>query len=150
MNLDPSLLPQSWGYTAGIDSIYITGPGITGVSGGITYISPADTGIYNYLITFVDEYGCAWSNTFKLRVNPLPPINLGNDTLTCAPASFILNGGPGMNAYQWSTGATTQTITVTQTGTYQLTITDANNCHSTDAIEVNIIALPANQAIKHQ
>lgn len=149
MNLDPSLLPQSWGYIANIDSIYITGPGVLGSTGGITYIQPSDTGNFNYLITFVDDFGCAWSETFKLRVNPVPPLNLGNDTTTCAPATFILNAGPGMTTYLWNTGATTQTISVTQSGIYQVSIKDIKNCRASDAVEINIIPLPVNQAIKH-
>jgi|GEM_PF-6158171 len=55
-----------------------------------------------------------------IPVNNLPPVNLGNDTTVCRgqPFSKTLDAGPGHAPYLWSTGETTQTITVTQPGTY--------------------------------
>lgn len=52
-------------------------------------------------------------------------VSLGADTLRlCAPGqNFTLNAqNPGAN-YLWSTGATTQSISVNQTGTYSVTVT---------------------------
>jgi hypothetical protein len=41
-------------------------------------------------------------------------------------------------SYQWSTGATTQIIQVTQPDIYCVTVTDTNGCRSTDCINVNV------------
>jgi len=53
-------------------------------------------------------------------VNSPPPINLGNDTTICRgqPFSKILDAGAAHGPYLWSTGETTQTIIITQPGTY--------------------------------
>jgi gliding motility-associated-like protein len=54
-------------------------------------------------------------------------------TITLSTANF--NGGPG-TVYQWSTGATTPNITVSQPGTYSVTVTYAGNCVVVDTIKV--------------
>ena len=41
--------------------------------------------------------------------------------------SVVLDAGPGFSSYQWNTGASTQTITVTQAGTYDVTVSK-NGC----------------------
>jgi len=40
-------------------------------------------------------------------------------------------------SYEWSTGATTATTTVTESGTYTITVTDCNGCTAVD--EVNVV-----------
>ncbi len=51
-------------------------------------------------------------------------LNLGNDTTLCNGSSLTLNAANAGSAYLWSTGATTQTVTVTQTGTYLVQVTN--------------------------
>lgn len=49
--------------------------------------------------------------------------SLGIDTIVCQN-SYTINGPPGYTSYNWSTGATTQNITVTSSGNYSLTATN--------------------------
>ena len=45
--------------------------------------------------------------------------------------------------YQWSTGATTSNITVTQAGNYTVTVTDANGCSATsDPVTITVYPPP--------
>ena len=55
--------------------------------------------------------------------------------------SCLLSGVEGYSSYTWSTGDTTQTITVSQTGTYCLTVIDSVGCEATDSI---VVARPYN------
>jgi len=73
-----------------------------------------------------------------LIVNLLPTVNLGADTI-CNGCSIILDAG-SFTSYDWSTGATTQTITVDTTGTYSVIVTDANGCINADTIVVDILS----------
>ncbi|MBC8147028.1 MAG: hypothetical protein H8E98_03450, partial [Bacteroidetes bacterium] len=61
---------------------------------------------------------------------------LGKDTLVCSFAPFVLttanfNGG---TSFLWSTGDTTPSISIIQTGVYSVTVTYDNNCQVTDDI----------------
>ncbi len=60
-----------------------------------------------------------WNDTIKKTVDaviPYPSVFLGNDTSLRAGSSIQLDAGPGFSSYDWSTGATTQTIMVDTTG----------------------------------
>jgi subtilisin-like proprotein convertase family protein len=110
LNLAPSLLPQSWGYTAPIDSTWVTGPFTIGTQGNATVIRPTAVGDFIYTVSILDNYGCIWDTTVYLHVNPLPSVNLGNDAIFCQGNQQVLDAGAGMAAYNWNTGATSRTL----------------------------------------
>ncbi len=80
----------------------------------------------------------AFSNSLTAVIHPKPTPNLGNDTLLPAGSTVILNAGAGSLYYNWSTGATTQTITVTNTGTYSVTATTQYGCSASDTVHITI------------
>ena len=63
-----------------------------------------------------------------------PVIALGEDIETCED-SVVLDAGEGFNFYQWSTGETTQTIVVTETGEYA--VSASNVIDNNNALEFN-------------
>ncbi len=65
----------------------------------------------------------------------LPSVSLGSDTLVNA-GNYTLDPGPGYLSYLWSTGATTQTITVQSSGWFWVTVTNSN-CPATDSVFVD-------------
>lgn len=66
-------------------------------------------------------------------------------TTFCQGGSVVLDAGMVAGAsYLWSNGATTQTTTITTSGTYSAVVTKANGCSATtNAITVTVNALPA-------
>ncbi|HNP48842.1 MAG TPA: T9SS type A sorting domain-containing protein, partial [Bacteroidia bacterium] len=70
-------------------------------------------------------------------INTSPTISLGPDTIHVFN-STILNPGSGFTAYSWSTTETTPTITVTNSGSYCVTVTASTNCTATDCIFVDV------------
>ncbi len=96
----------------------------------------------NYSVKVTDDIGCSDSSKIKIQVNDLPTINLGNDTTICENTTLNLDAkNSGLN-YVWNNGATTQKITVAETGTYSVTVTDAIGCLSMDEIEIIVNPLP--------
>ena len=80
--------------------------------------------------------------TLLFAINPLPVVNMGNDTAICQGQSIILDAGnPGAN-FNWSTLENTQTISVDSAATYSVTLTNANGCSATDDIIISINPLP--------
>jgi hypothetical protein len=71
-------------------------------------------------------------------VAPIPVVNLGNDTTIVSGASVVLHAGPGFDAYLWSTGQTTQTITVNATGVYSVEVW-SNGCNGSDTVTVSVV-----------
>ena len=71
-------------------------------------------------------------------------VNAGADRTICNGESVQLTA-TGANGYSWNTGQTTSSITVspTTTTTYTVSATNIYNCTSTDAVVVNVNALPA-------
>jgi hypothetical protein len=89
----------------------------------------------SYAVTVTFGLNCAGADTINLVVVPNPTVNLGNDTLFCSNLGLTLDAGPG-NTYAWSTGATSQTISLSAGGTYSVTVTNAGNCSAVDTIVV--------------
>ena len=71
-------------------------------------------------------------------INPLPVVDLGNDTLIASGNYVVLDAGNGFANYLWSTQELTQTIAVNTAGNYTVTVTDANGCQADDEIIVNV------------
>ena len=83
-------------------------------------VQPTEPPAVNCWDNFVfDTASCTWENT-GTPIN-LPTIDLGPDQIICAGQSTTLNAPAGFDSYLWSNGATTQSITVNQSGTYSVT-----------------------------
>jgi gliding motility-associated-like protein len=63
-------------------------------------------------------------------------LNLGTTRSLCLGDSAVLDAGPGKTEYTWSTGDTTQKITVFDPGTYYVFVRSGNQCTAADTIEV--------------
>ncbi len=86
------------------------------------------------------------SDSVQLFVHALPTAYLGpDDSIWLYNESVVLNAGGGFTSYHWSTGETTQTITVVgltvQIGPhmYTVTVTDSWGCSATDNITITVL-----------
>jgi Tfp pilus assembly protein PilX len=70
-----------------------------------------------------------------IAIPPALPLSLPDETIVaCNQTSTLLDAGSGGSSYLWSTGATSQTITVNAPGTYSVTV--SNGCAKTDQTNV--------------
>jgi gliding motility-associated-like protein len=95
-----------------------------------------------YIITVIDANGCEASDTVNLVVNALPTPNLGADITICADANEVIFDAGAFTSYDWSTGATTQTIQTKTSGEYIVTVTDVNGCEASDTVNLVVNPLP--------
>ena len=116
-----------------------SGPGITDPVAG--EFDPNSAGFGDHLIIYqVDQAGCQASDSLVLTVSDQPQVNLGPDTLICAP-SVTLDPQSTAMTYLWSTGVTTSTLTVNQSGTYAVTVSNGG-CQATDTIDLELASVP--------
>ncbi|MEI7801068.1 MAG: T9SS type A sorting domain-containing protein, partial [Bacteroidota bacterium] len=94
-----------------------------------------------YIISVTDSNGVVASDT--VVINELAQINFQDTTTnatcpTCTDgiATTTISGGTPPYHYNWSNGATTNTIDSLPAGTYYVTVTDDNNCLAIDTVTV--------------
>ncbi len=92
-----------------------------------------------YSVTVTDSFGCEGFDTIVVTVLPAPIVDLGPDTSICIGDILTLDAGPGVS-YSWLPSGSTQTIDVTTSGTYSVTVTGANGCQGTDEITVTVVS----------
>ncbi|MEZ5108766.1 MAG: choice-of-anchor L domain-containing protein [Bacteroidia bacterium] len=94
-----------------------------------------------YAVTVTDANGCIDSVSYTLAAytNPTPVIT--GTAAICQNQSSLLDAG-SFTSYNWSTGASTQTISVTQSGTYSVTVTNSNGCSAAASFAVLVNPLP--------
>lgn len=110
------------------------------------WVAPTTTETYSVSATAAN--GCVGTQIDSVVVNPLPNANAGLDETICVGASVTLNASGG-TSYSWSpanglsaTNINNPTVTLNNTQTYTVLVTDANGCQNTDDIIVNTVPLP--------
>ena len=95
----------------------------------------------SYSVTLTDGNGCSSVSSPELiTVNPLPVSQISGNTTICQGSTTTLTASAG-TSYLWSTGDTTQAITVGILGNYSVTVTDANACSQLSSV-TNIVVNP--------
>ncbi|MBX7180480.1 MAG: T9SS type A sorting domain-containing protein [Bacteroidia bacterium] len=121
---------------AGFTSYAWTGPnGFTATTQSITA-----TAAGTYTVGATNSGGCTGTASATVTVNAGPTPTITGNLNVCNGSSTTLDGGAGFSTYAW-TGpsgftASTQTITATAAGTYNLTVTDANGCQGSSSATV--------------
>jgi PKD repeat protein len=99
----------------------------------VTFCNPS---IGTYCIVVTDANGCTASTCYQYQSNCNLLISVNPDTIRCALGfgygiAASATGGSGPYTYQWTTGATTDYICVTSSGSYCVTVTDNMGCSET-------------------
>jgi Secretion system C-terminal sorting domain/SprB repeat/Alpha amylase, catalytic domain/Domain of unknown function (DUF1939) len=133
-------------------SASVTATGGTGAytylwTGGYTTptIGAPTTGIYS--VTVTDANNCKKSTQVNVGLNTTPPTAQINSAggLTCVSNSVVLSNSttPANYQYLWSNNSTGSSLTVSQAGTYSLTVTDnTNGCKANNNITVSTNTTP--------
>ncbi|MCW5907832.1 MAG: PKD domain-containing protein [Chitinophagales bacterium] len=98
-------------------------------SNGATTSSINVTASGTYTVTVANARGCkkTFSQVVTVNSNPTATATPTN-TSFCTGSAGVTISSSAATSYLWSNGATTQNITVTNSGAYTVTVTDANGC----------------------
>lgn len=94
----------------------------------------------NYAVT-VTVAGCTASGSTLIEPSPLQAFSLGPDTTLCTGEDLYLVAPVSADTYLWSDGSTTNTLSVSQAGTYWLSAS-LEACTEYDSIEISLQSLP--------
>ena len=107
-------------------------------SGVVTGVS---TGSATITYTVTDGNGCTNSTSASVSVDSTPavPLIVANGPTTICPSSSLTLTAPAGYTYVWSTGDQTASISVNQTDSYTVTVSNAAGCSTTSApIDVTV------------
>jgi len=96
------------------------------------------------LTTSYTNNACPGTASKSITITTAPDVSITNAENTfdiCPDASLVLGVNTTFTSYSWSTGSTDATITITEPGTYNVTVIAANGCRLT--AEQIIGGLPA-------
>jgi hypothetical protein len=99
----------------------------------------------SYTVSYNDGSGCGvlTSAPFVVTINPLPTVSISGSTEICLGNQNVLDAGAGFSSYQWSTGETTQTISISTAGPYSVTVTNSNGCRNSASVTATFVTLSA-------
>lgn len=95
-----------------------------------------------YTVDITDQNGCPGSQAIEVTVYMSPTVDLGPDAVYCADETVTIDAGNAGSTFEWSNGLTSQVITVTESGTYSVDVTNPDGCVSSDEIQITINDLP--------
>jgi N-acetylneuraminic acid mutarotase len=96
----------------------------------------------NYAVTVSDQSGCSSTCNETVTVGSGPSCSISGNLSVCQGGTTELCATPGLSSYLWSTGETTQCITVGD-GNYSVTVADQSGCSSTCNETVTVSAGPS-------
>lgn len=145
INLGPTVQQLCQGQTLTLNA----GPQLNGSTyrwqDGSTNSSLVVTQSGIYTVTVTSPQGCSTQATTTVTALPVPIVNLGPAfQQICQGQTLTLTAGvhPAGSTYRWQNGSTNNTLTVTQSGTYSVTVTSPQGCSTQAATTVVVNSLP--------
>ena len=133
-------------FCAGSSTTLDAGPGFnayawSGGNGSNQSITVAGGGTYTVTVTAAN--GCTGTASRTVNVLAAPTPNIVAQPYACN-GQFTLNAGPGFSTYAWSSpGGSSASLTVSSSGLYTVTVTNASGCSGTGSFTAIIPAPPS-------
>ncbi|MEL7427452.1 MAG: hypothetical protein AAFN81_30965, partial [Bacteroidota bacterium] len=109
-----------------------------------TEITVDEPGVY--ALSLIDGNGCPATDQITLTELPLPTFDLQGDTTFCAGLNTTLSTTPAFPTYNWSSGSSEASITLSASTDVSVTVTDDNGCSAIESAAVSEIVLPVADA----
>lgn len=153
-NQDCNYIPQ---VDLGADTVYLCdGSTLTldaGPDGTVSYLwstgettQTIDVTTAGTYVVIVENGTCPSCDSVTVFVTPSVSVDLGPDLSPCDNSVITLDAGATPPNYNWSTGNTSQTIDVTTSGTYSVTV-DNGGCFATDDVVITYYPTPSDPSV---
>ncbi len=97
---------------------------------------------FNIMVRGVDEdCNIPVPDTISL-IGAIETPDLGNDTLLCRGMQYLIEPASTYNSYLWSDGSNAPSITVSETGVYEVAVTNIDGCFSNNSVYVQFAENP--------
>lgn len=104
-------------------------------TGNVLAVSAGGT----YTVTATNVQGCSASTNVTVTANSLPVVMITDNTSICQGQTATLTASATSNCtYTWSTGSYENSIHVSATGNYTVTVTNANGCFVNRSVNVTV------------
>ena len=114
-----------------------------GETGATVTVAPMESTTYTVTATAtIDECTASADTSVDVTINALPQVNISGEFSFCQGESTTLIATEGYT-YLWNNNLPSQSISVSEGGTYTVTVTDGNNCSNSTSVSVNMLDLPA-------
>ena len=135
---NPSILGEATFCSGGYTTLTATGGDSYQWSTGATSASINVNTAGNYSVTASTSNGCSGSASVTVIQNQASDVTISGNTVICSGVGTSLTASSGTD-YLWSTGETTQSITISNPGTYSVTVTNSNGCSNFAAQTVSMM-----------
>lgn len=98
-------------------------------------ITVSSAGIYWVNVT---QGSCNLTDSVEIQFIPYPDTPLPAEITLCPGEQIVLNGGSPATSWLWNTGEVTQTVSVSQSGTYSV-ISSNQQCQHSDTTVVSVV-----------
>ncbi len=95
-----------------------------------------------YTVTVTNAQGCTGTNSIIAEIPPEPLVDISGSASICQGNTTTLVATTGFSQYAWSNGDLDESITINQSGTYFVTITDNFGCTAENSKSVNVLPNP--------
>lgn len=135
-SINPVAAATSYTWTVPAGTTINSGQGTTSINVTFGTISG------NIAVTADNTCGSSTALSQAITLQPAPVITLGPNVAQCG-GSVTLDAGNAGSAFLWSDASTNQTLTVSSSGNYFVTVTGANGCSATsNTVAVTIYTPP--------
>ncbi len=123
------------------DDLVVSGQWDAGEPKELTFsetVNMEDIGEYEFEIYMTEHDASPDNDTLNVvvEVTGYPEVDLGEDIYTMQPDTVVLDAGEGFATYLWCDGSTSQTLEISDYGTYSVTVTNDLGCEGDDSINV--------------
>ncbi|AWH85830.1 hypothetical protein HYN59_12260 [Flavobacterium album] len=93
-------------------------------------------------VVYNNNTECFATTSFDIIVHSIPQLQMNSIWTACQGQSVEITADAGYTSYEWSGGQTTQSITVSETGSHTVKVTNEYGCAAEKTIQVSISPIP--------